>query len=553
MNDDEELAALLEQVTRQQQNGQQPDFDALARQHPQRIDELRQLAQVAELANQLGVAVASTNSAALAPRAPTFPETPLNESFDGYHLLGEIGRGAMGVVYKAWDPQLQRVVALKMMLGGEHASAVDLARFRTEAQAAARLAHRNIVPIYHVGDCARRAYFSMQYVEGTTLADLAHKGPLDQREAARLVSLIARGVQAAHQQGILHRDLKPANVLIDKEGQPLITDFGLAKRAWMDSSQTAGRLTASGAIVGTPCYMAPEQAAALAGSIGPASDAYSLGAILYELLTGRPPFQAGSAVDVLLMVRCEEALRPRLLNHAIDPDLELICLKCLEKSPTHRYASAAHLADDLEAYLHSEPVSARSSSLVYFISRLFRDTHHAPVMENWGSLWMLHGAFLFLLCVVTNVLWLAGVDDHLTYSLLWSFGLIVWSLVFWNWRQRGGAVTFVERQMAHGWAAGVGASIGTFIVEVALGLPVLTLTPMLAVMAGMVFVFMAGTVSGWFYIPAALCFVAALPMALWPGIAPLLFGVVAATGFLVPGWKYYRKLPEAVSTRFRVR
>ena len=249
------------------------------------------------------------------------------------------------------------------------------------------------------------------------------------------------------------------------------------------------------------------------------------------------------------MVRSEEPLRPRLLDRAIDPDLELICLKCLEKSPTHRYAAAAHLAEDLDAYLRSEPVSARSSSLVSFISRLFRDTHHAPVMENWGALWMLHSAFLLMLCVVTNVLWWAGVNDHLTYLLLWSFGLVVWALLFWSWRQRGGAVTFVERQMAHGWAAGVAASIGAFIVEVALGLPVLTLTPMLAVMAGMVFIFMAGTVSGWFYFPAAPCFVTALPMALWPGIAPTLFGVVAAMGFFVPGWKYYRKLPKEASTR----
>lgn len=550
MNADEELATLLDQVTQQQQNGQQPDFDALGRQHPQWIDELRQLAHVAELANQFGSAVLTSQTTA--PHAPTIPQSPPTENFDGYNLLGEIGRGAMGVVYKAWDPQLQRIVALKMLLGGEHASAVDLARFRTEAQAAARLAHRNIIPVYKVGEYASRAYFSMQYVEGPTLADLAHKGPMDQREAARLVSLIAQGVQAAHQQGILHRDLKPANVLIDKEGQPVITDFGLAKRAWMDSRGSAGRLTTSGAIVGTPSYMAPEQAAALAGSIGPASDVYSLGAILYELLTGRPPFQASSAVDVLLMVRSEEALRPRLLNRAIDPDLELICLKCLEKSPAHRYASAAHLAADLEAYLHSEPVSARSSSLVYFISHLFRDTHHAPVMENWGGLWMVHSAFLLFLCVVTNVLWWAGVNDHLSYLLLWSFGLVVWGLVFWNWRQRGGAVTFVERQMAHGWAAGVAASIGTFIVEVALNLPVLTLTPMLAVEAGIVFVFMAGTVSGWFYFPAALCFIAALPMAFCPGIAPTLFGVVAAIGFFVPGWKYYRKLPKRGSIRFRV-
>jgi serine/threonine-protein kinase len=286
--------------------------------------------------------------------------------------------------------------------------------------------------------------------------------------------------------------------------------------------------------------MAPEQAAALAGAVGPASDVYSVGAILYELLTGRPPFQAASAVDVLLMVRSEEPVRPLLLNRGIDPDLELICLKCLEKRPEHRYASAAKLANDLEAFLNGEPVSARSSSLVYFASRLFRETHHAPVMENWGVLWMVHSIMLLLLCVVTNAMWWMGVEDHLAYLTLWSGGLLAWGLIFWAWRQRGGAVTFVERQMAHGWAAGVAASIGVLVVEVALGLPALTLTPVLAVVGGMVFLFMAGTVSGWFYLPAALCYAEALPMALWPQVAPTLFGVAAALGFFVPGWKYYR-------------
>ena len=285
--------------------------------------------------------------------------------------------------------------------------------------------------------------------------------------------------------------------------------------------------------------MAPEQASGESATVGPRSDVYSLGAILYEMLTGRPPFQAASAVDVLLLVRSEEAVRPRLLNPGIDPDLELICLKCLEKRPEHRYASAKLLADDLDAYLHGEPVSARSSSLGYFISRIFRETHHAPVMENWGVLWMLHSLMLLLLCVVTNVLWLAGERRHVVYLLLWSLGLIAWGAFFWNWRRRGGPVTFVERQMAHGWAAGVAASIGIFIVEVLLSLPALTLTPVLAVVAGMVFIFMAGTVSGWFHVPAALCFAATLPMALWPDYAPTMFGVIAALGFFVPGWKYY--------------
>jgi len=201
-----------------------------------------------------------------------------------------------------------------MMLGGEHASAVELSRFRSEAQAAAGLSHRNIVPVYQVGAADGLAYFCMKHVEGTTLAARVSQGPLPPREAARLVALIAHAVDHAHQRGILHRDLKPSNVLIDDDDQPIVTDFGLAKHTRLAPGGSAGGLTRTGDIVGTPSYMAPEQATAEAGAVGPASDVYSLGAILYELLAGRPPFQAASVVDVLLLVRSEEAVRPRLLN-----------------------------------------------------------------------------------------------------------------------------------------------------------------------------------------------------------------------------------------------
>jgi hypothetical protein len=536
MTDDERLAALLELVTRQQHDGQPPDLDALGREHPDLIEELRQLLNVAQIAQQIGSASASAT--ATQPRPAIAPPGSLPRSFDGYDLLQEIGRGAMGVVYKAWDPRLKRYVALKLMLGGEHAAAVELSRFRSEAQAAAGLSHRNIVPVYQVGAADGLPYFCMKFVEGTTLAARVSQGPLPPREAAQLVARIARAVEHAHRHGILHRDLKPSNVLIDEDDQPVVSDFGLAKRTHAGASGAG--LTQTGLIVGTPSYMAPEQAVASSAEVGPASDVYSLGAILYELLTGRPPFQAASAVDVLLLVRSEEAVRPRLLNPGIDGDLELICLKCLEKSPVHRYATAARLADDLDAFLKGEPVSARESSLAYFVSRLFRETHHAPVMENWGGLWMLHSLNLLLLCVVTNAMWLMGVRDHLAYLLLWGIGLVVWGAAFWSWRRRGGAVTFVERQMAHGWAAGVAASIGVFVIEVLLELEPLTLTPVLGVIAGMVFLFMAGTVSGWFYVPAVLCFAAGVPIAIFPAVGPTLFGLVAALGFFVPGLKYYR-------------
>jgi serine/threonine-protein kinase len=399
------------------------------------------------------------------------------------------------------------------------------------------LTHPNIVPIYQVGAENGQAYFSMKYVAGRTLAALMADKPLHPREAARYMIAIARAVQHAHEKGILHRDLKPSNILIDENDQPLVTDFGLAKR--VEGGQS---ITGTGAIVGTPSYMAPEQAEGVKNPTA-ACDVYSLGAILYELLTGRPPFLAASAVETLLLVRSEEPVRPRALNPQIDVDLEFICRKCLEKNPDHRYKSAAKLADDLEAFLQGEPVSARSSSLVYFVSRLFRETHHAPVLENWGTLWMWHSLKIFSLCAVTSAMYEYGdIKSHWPYMAMWSIGLVAWGAIFWNLRRRGGPVTFVERQIAHAWGAGVTASIGIFLVEWMLGYDVLVLTPILSIAAGMVFLVKAGTLSGWFYIAAALCFLGAIPMAYYgPPLSPLLFGAISAVGFFVPGLKYYRQ------------
>jgi serine/threonine-protein kinase len=532
---DERLARALEDALRRQAAGEKVDLDALAQQQPDLIDELRQLLAVGQVLD-FAQSIDPRRTAGFASAAAE--PTPLPRSLGDYELIDELGRGGMGVVYKAWDRRLKRYVALKMVLRGLSASAADLARFRSEAQAAAGLTHSNIVPVYQVGEHEGQAYFMQKYVPGQTLAELVAAGPLPQRQAARHVAAIARAVQHAHDKGILHRDLKPSNVLLDENEQPLVTDFGLAKRVEGDPS-----LTGSGNILGTPSYMAPEQTQPGAHPPGPAADIYSLGAILYELLTGRPPFLAASAVETLLLVRSEEPVRPSLLNPQLDLDLELICRKCLEKQPEHRYDSAGALAADLEAYLAGEPVSARSSSFVYFVSRLWRETHHAPVMEHWGVLWMWHSLALLVLCVATSGLY-AGleVQDRLVYLALWTFGLVIWAAFFWSLRKRGGPVTFVERQMAHAWGAGVVASIGMFIIEYSLNLPVLTLTPVLAIVSGMVFLVMAGTLSGLFYVAAVAEFMIAVPMAwLGPGWGLVLFGLVSALGFFRPGLKYYRQ------------
>jgi serine/threonine protein kinase len=266
--------------------------------------------------------------------------------FGDYELRRELARGGMGVVYEARQVSLNRAVALKMILAGRLAGEVEVRRFYQEAEAAAGLDHPGIVPIFEVGQHEGQHYYAMGLVEGSSLAQRVAEGPLPPGQAAGLVRQAAEAVQYAHQRGVIHRDLKPANVLIDAQGRPRVTDFGLAKKLESDSS-----LTVTGSVMGTPSYMAPEQAAGHTAEIGPASDVYSLGAVLYCLLTGRPPFQASSAMDTLRQVIDNEPVPPRELNATVPRDLETVVLKCLQKDRHRRYVTAQALADDLGRWL----------------------------------------------------------------------------------------------------------------------------------------------------------------------------------------------------------
>jgi serine/threonine-protein kinase len=554
------LIRILDELTAQARAGKSPDFDAIACEHPDLINELRELWATAMVADDL----ASVSRALEAVAGATQNEIQ-SANFDGrqrvgdYEILEEIGRGGMGVVFKAHQAALDRIVALKMVLRGELASAADRTRFRAEAESAARLNHPHIVPVYEVGEFQGQPYFSMQLVEGTTLARRIAEGPLGAREAARLLLPICRAIAEAHRNGVLHRDLKPSNILMDRSGRPYVSDFGLAKRIAVDAdsallddgtasffTQSGAILTQSGAIVGTPGYMAPEQAAGNRGEVGPATDVYGLGALLYATLTGRAPFQSASPVDTVLQVLEQDPLPPRLLNPQADDDLEMIALKCLQKPAELRYGSAGELADDLEAFLANEPISARSTRLRQVLSRAFRETHHAGLLENWGMLWMWHSLVLLALCVITNAFQWNDVASRLPYVALWTMGLGIWASIFWDLRRRSGPITFVERQIAHVWAGSVVVSTLLFAIEALLRLPVLTLSPVLGLVSGMVFLVKAGILSGAFYIQAAVLFATAGLMAVWPrtgwpNVSISIFGIVSAACFFVPGLKYYRQ------------
>ena len=350
---EQKLNAILAHYLEALSAGESPDIESVIAQHPDFEAELREFEsdrrQFGEDADQLWPMTSTLDAAKLADDAKYSPG-PLESSFGDYELLAEIARGGMGVVYRARQVSLNRTVALKMILAGQLASETDVQRFRAEAEAAANLDHPGIVPIYEVGAHHDQHFFSMAFVDGQSLAERIHDGPLPADEAASIVHQIAIAVDHAHQQGVIHRDLKSANVVLDETGKPRITDFGLAKRG--DGSE----LTATGQILGTPSYMPPEQAAGKLDQVAETADIYSIGAVLYATLTGRPPFQAANPLVTLSQVLEEEPVPPRLLNPAVPKDLETICLKCLEKEPHRRYPSATELADDLQRYLNEEPV-----------------------------------------------------------------------------------------------------------------------------------------------------------------------------------------------------
>jgi len=402
--DDLGFEEVLADYLRRIDKGEHVDQTQFIAAHAEFADELRDYFETAGQIERMAAPIEETLDSD-SPSAASVPPLDVIRYFGDYELLEEIARGGMGVVYKARQASLNRIVALKMILAGNLADEDDVRRFHAEAEAAANLDHPGIVPIFEIGQHEGQHFFSMGFVEGESLAAKVSDGPLNAAEAARLVKAVAEAVQYAHDKGVIHRDLKPGNVLLkasagsrvespEKEkssavshpsgsrlstldSRPMVTDFGLAKRV-----EGGSDLTATGQVLGTPSYMPPEQATGKLDQIGPASDVYALGAILYALITGHPPFQAANALDTLMQVSESEPIAPRMLIPRIHRDLETIALRCLEKDPRRRYSSARELADELQRFLNGEPILARPIGAP---SRVWRWCKRRPLVAGLGA------------------------------------------------------------------------------------------------------------------------------------------------------------------------
>jgi serine/threonine protein kinase len=472
--------------------------------------------------------------------------TPQGEHIGEFELMQELGRGAMGVVYKARDKTLNRLVAVKVMRQERFADAADVSRFRRDAELLASLRHPNVVQIFHADEVENAPYFAMELIEGGSLARKLADGWLPTpRQAAELVRVLAEAVQHAHAAGIIHRDLKPANILLasdltDPTQQPKITDFGLAKK--IDDQES---LTRTGAVIGTASYMAPEQARGDSKNVGPAADIYSLGAILYELLTGRPPFVGASVVETLERVRHHEPWPVRQLSPSVPRDLETICLKCLRKSPSDRYASAGDLAADLQNFLSERPILARPASLLEQLARTFTQVGLSADFHAYSKAYIVSGfvffaayGAVFLLAHYRGPEWLIWLMLAIPYTTLFA--------IFRQHRNPWSGVTawLPDRQV---WSIWIAQLLGCVVMFAGLRVgghdifeTLLIGIPIQAALTGMAIFVMGCDYWGGYYGTGLTWIALSLLMALAPVWAPLEYAIFSALFSWQVAWMLHR-------------
>jgi serine/threonine-protein kinase len=574
------LDLVYNEVLLREERGEQPDAEEYLGRFPLHQSRLRRQF-IVHRALDWGSLLAKSPAQEIDPNGRTLtgaeltpPPSFSRPTVPGYTILEELGRGGMGVVYKAWQETLKRPVALKMILIGEHASEEHLARFRAEAEAVAKLQHPGIVQIYEIGEYQNRPYFALEFISGGNLESLLGGKPMHCREAAPLLEAVARAVHYAHQCGVIHRDLKPANVLLQGLGIrnsgsgngtdsrlpnlpspltnsqsavpdpqspipnsqsliPKITDFGLAKRLDADSGQTQ-----CGDVIGTPSYMAPEQAAGQNDAVGPTTDVYALGAILFEMLTGRPPFCGDSAQATVSQVAEQVPVPPSLLNPRVDRDLEIICLKCLEKAPTDRYASAEEMANDLGRYRRGEPIVARAMNLFDRVVRALERSQDDLEFQQWGPMLLCFGVILFvaqtsvaaLLAFRPDTRFLGETGFLILAVRALQLGLMV--LAFWHYRKSALLPrSAAERQLWSIWLGYLAATVIIVLCNFELQrtgrvASELTLYPVWSVLSGLAFFVMGSSYWGRLYVIGLAFFLMAVLMPFQLEWAPLEFGIL---------------------------
>lgn len=460
-----------------------------------------------------------------------------------YEIVEEVARGGMGILYRAKQLKLNRVVALKVILKGEFASEQEVRRFQAEAEAAGALDHSNILPVYEVGQDSSWHFFSMRLIEGGSLDAKLRAGALPQREAARLMMTVASAVHHAHQHGILHRDLKPGNILLDANGTPYVADFGLAKQIDKGSANA----TRSDAIMGTPGYMSPEQASGQSKRVTTASDVYSLGAVFYEMLTGQAPFSGSSTLDLLRKVIEDEPKAPRKINPNVPRELEAICLKCLEKDPQHRYASAEDLAEDLNHYLNGERISADSQNVFRRLRRVLDQSRHDEEFQHWGTMLICFGAVILIGHTATFFLIRYSQPEG---TIWFSRALQLLIETYFFWRLRPHRLAPASANERHLWSIWLGFMIAyvanVFACRALIENGVvagaesayrndLMVYPGSSILAGLAFFIMGGSHWGRCYEFGVVYFVLAVLMPLNLMWAPLEFGALSCVVLVVFG------------------